>query len=148
MQRNFLNCETIFGNFFPHLENPYYLVLLKMTEQATFAPPNNVESKTRRFAPLLDTGSHIAVIGAGAFGGWTALWLLRNGFKVTLIDAWGAGNSRSSSGDETRVSRSTYGTNETYFVLSSYGKRTKRVGINHSFLMPAYYGFAMRKAQK
>ncbi len=51
---------------------------------------------------------HIAVIGAGAFGGWTALMLLRNGYKVTLIDAWGAGNSRSSSGDETRVIRSVY----------------------------------------
>lgn len=51
---------------------------------------------------------HIAVIGAGAFGGWTALMLLRNGYKVTLIDAWGAGNSRSSSGDESRVIRSVY----------------------------------------
>ena len=52
---------------------------------------------------------HIAVIGAGAFGGWTALMLRRKGYKVTLIDAWGAGNSRSSSGDETRVIRSVYG---------------------------------------
>lgn len=51
---------------------------------------------------------HIAVIGAGAFGGWTALMLLRKGYKVTLIDAWGAGNSRASSGDETRVIRSVY----------------------------------------
>ncbi len=58
------------------------------------------------------------VIGAGAFGGWSALSLLRKGFKVTLIDAWGAGNSRSSSGDETRVIRSTYGGNETYFDLN------------------------------
>ncbi|HEY9044846.1 MAG TPA: FAD-dependent oxidoreductase [Ohtaekwangia sp.] len=55
------------------------------------------------------------VVGAGAFGGWSALYLLRQGYKVTLIDAWGAGNSRSSSGDETRVIRSTYGANEIYF---------------------------------
>lgn len=41
---------------------------------------------------------HVAVVGAGAFGGWTALYLLRQGARVTLIDAWGAGNSRSSSG--------------------------------------------------
>ena len=27
---------------------------------------------------------HIAVIGAGAFGGWTALYLLRGGARVTL----------------------------------------------------------------
>lgn len=58
------------------------------------------------------------MVGAGAFGGWTALYLLRSGFHVTLIDAWGAGNSRSSSGDETRVIRSTYGANETYFDLN------------------------------
>jgi sarcosine oxidase len=50
----------------------------------------------------------IAVIGAGALGGWTALMLQRAGYKVTLIDSWGAGNSRSSSGDETRVIRSVY----------------------------------------
>ena len=39
--------------------------------------------------------NHVAVIGAGAFGGWTALNLLRRGTKVTLVDAWGPGNSRS-----------------------------------------------------
>ncbi|HJX27870.1 MAG TPA: FAD-dependent oxidoreductase, partial [Thermoanaerobaculia bacterium] len=41
---------------------------------------------------------HVAVVGAGAFGGWTALHLLRRGCRVTLLDAWGPGNSRSSSG--------------------------------------------------
>ena len=49
------------------------------------------------------------VVGAGAFGGWTALALLRAGMRVTLVDAWGAGNSRASSGGETRVIRATYG---------------------------------------
>lgn len=52
---------------------------------------------------------HVAVIGAGAFGGWTALSLLRAGMRVTLLDAWGAGHSRASSGGETRVIRSVYG---------------------------------------
>ena len=51
---------------------------------------------------------HIVVVGAGAFGGWTALALLRAGMRVTLIDAWGAGNSRASSGGETRVIRAVY----------------------------------------
>jgi monomeric sarcosine oxidase len=51
----------------------------------------------------------VVVVGAGAFGGWSALHLLRNGAKVTLIDAWGPGNSRSSSGGETRIIRGTYG---------------------------------------
>ena len=58
--------------------------------------------------------THIAVIGAGAFGGWTALYLLRNGAKVTLLDAWGPGNSRASSGGETRIIRGTYGPKERY----------------------------------
>lgn len=49
------------------------------------------------------------VVGAGAFGGWTALWLRRRGLDVTLVDAWGPGHSRASSGGETRVIRSIYG---------------------------------------
>ncbi|AXE18650.1 hypothetical protein DR864_13245 [Runella rosea] len=89
-----------------------------MSTQPTFAPKTVQEIKPARRGPLLDTGSHIAVVGAGAFGGWTALWLLWSGFRVTLIDAWGPGNSRASSGDETRVIRSTYGANETYFNLN------------------------------
>src|SRR5947207_12730630 len=51
---------------------------------------------------------HVVVVGAGAFGGWTALSLLRRRARVTLVDAWGAGNSRSSSGDETRLIRTIY----------------------------------------
>jgi glycine/D-amino acid oxidase-like deaminating enzyme len=54
------------------------------------------------------------VIGAGAFGGWTALHLLRMGARVTLVDAWGAGNSRASSGGETRVIRGLYGRDRIY----------------------------------
>ncbi len=56
----------------------------------------------------------VTVIGAGAFGGWTALHLLRAGCRVTLVDAWGPGHSRASSGDETRVIRGSYGPNEIY----------------------------------
>ena len=55
-----------------------------------------------------DSKPHIAVIGAGAFGGWTALHLLRSGAQVTLLDAWGPGNSRASSGGESRVIRHSY----------------------------------------
>src|ERR1700731_4635430 len=54
------------------------------------------------------TNPHIAVIGAGAFGGWTALQLLERGAPVTLLDAWGPGNSRASSGGETRILRGVY----------------------------------------
>jgi sarcosine oxidase len=57
---------------------------------------------------------HVLVVGAGAFGGWTALELLLRGAKVTLIDAWGPGNARASSGGETRIIRATYGTRAVY----------------------------------
>ena len=60
---------------------------------------------------------HIAVIGAGAFGGWTALHLRRLGARVTLIDAWGPGNARSSSGGETRVIRAIYGPDRVYVEM-------------------------------
>jgi len=56
----------------------------------------------------------VIVIGAGVFGGWTALHLLRRGMQVTLVDAWGPGNSRASSGGETRVIRGTYGPDGIY----------------------------------
>ena len=60
---------------------------------------------------------HVAVIGAGAFGGWTALHLLRQGAQVTLLDSWGPGNSRASSGGETRIIRATYGPNRVYVQM-------------------------------
>jgi sarcosine oxidase len=62
---------------------------------------------------------HVVVVGAGAFGGWTALYLLRRGARVTLLDAWGAGNSRSSSGGETRIIRCTYGPNQPYSRMAA-----------------------------
>lgn len=51
----------------------------------------------------------VVVIGAGAFGGWTAWYLRRFGARVTMVDTWGPGNSRATSGDETRGVRSSYG---------------------------------------
>jgi monomeric sarcosine oxidase len=66
---------------------------------------------------------HIAVIGAGAFGGWTAFYLLRRQARVTLIDAWGPGNSRSSSGGETRIIRGTYGPNQPYTKMAAHAMR-------------------------
>ena len=67
----------------------------------------------------MKTQTHIAVIGAGAFGGWTALYLLRRGARVTLIDSWGPGNSRASSGGETRVIRGTYGPSQPYTEMAA-----------------------------
>lgn len=64
---------------------------------------------TRRIPFIGGSSADVVVIGAGAWGGWTALHLRRMGAKVTLIDAYGAGNARSTSGDETRGVRSSYG---------------------------------------
>ena len=60
--------------------------------------------------------SSVIVIGAGAFGGWSALQLAQRGAKVTLLDAWGPGDSRASSGGETRTIRATYGPAQTLYV--------------------------------
>jgi sarcosine oxidase len=56
----------------------------------------------------------VAVIGAGVFGAWTAYQLQRTGARVILIDQYGAGNSRASSGGKTRVIRRGYGPDEIY----------------------------------
>ena len=55
-----------------------------------------------------------AVIGAGVFGAWTALHLARRGKSVILLEAYGPGHSRSSSGDESRILRMGYGKDEIY----------------------------------
>ena len=64
--------------------------------------PGQAPAQSRRLPDVI-------VVGAGAMGGWTALNLQQQGVRVRLIDAWGPGNSRSTSGDETRGIRSSYG---------------------------------------
>src|SRR5689334_3502305 len=56
----------------------------------------------------------VAVIGAGVFGAWTALQLRRRGKSVILLEAYGPGHSRSSSGDESRIIRMGYGKDQIY----------------------------------
>ena len=60
----------------------------------------------------------VLVIGAGAFGGWTALELCRHGADVTLIDAWGPGHARASSGGHTRILRAAYGSRSIYTSMA------------------------------
>jgi glycine/D-amino acid oxidase-like deaminating enzyme len=56
----------------------------------------------------------LAVIGAGVFGSWTAYHLQKAGSRVVLLDAYGAANSRASSGGESRIIRMGYGGDELY----------------------------------
>ena len=64
-----------------------------------------------RFMPLT---FDFAIIGSGVFGAWTAKYLRDSGASVALIDAYGPGNSRSSSGGESRIIRNGYGRDELY----------------------------------
>jgi monomeric sarcosine oxidase len=56
----------------------------------------------------------VAVVGAGAFGAWTAWHLAKCGKRVVLIEAYGPAHSRASSGGETRIVRMGYGPDELY----------------------------------
>jgi sarcosine oxidase len=63
----------------------------------------------------------VVVVGAGVFGAWTAYWLRKAGLRVILLDAYGAANSRASSGGESRIIRTAYGSDDFYsrWVLRS-----------------------------
>src|SRR5688572_17333214 len=61
--------------------------------------------------PVRRRQQDVVVVGAGVFGAWTAYHLQQMGATVTLVDLYGPGNSRSTSGDETRGIRTAYGEN-------------------------------------
>jgi monomeric sarcosine oxidase len=71
-----------------------------------------------RAASAATASGGAVVVGAGVFGTWTAYHLLKAGRKVTLLDAYGPGSSRASSGGETRVIRMSYGPDEIYTRFS------------------------------
>ena len=77
----------------------------------------------------------VVVIGAGAFGGWTALHLREMGHAVTLLDAYGPGNSRATSGDETRQIRCGYGDRLLYArsaqrAMVAWHEREREFGVS------------------
>ncbi len=72
------------------------------------------QRKTTLTRPTFD----IAVIGAGVFGSWSAYRLALTGASVVLVDAYGPGNSRASSGGESRMIRLGYGPDEIYTRMS------------------------------
>jgi len=84
-------------------------------KSSVILPASAAIAVQRRVAPRI----RVAVIGAGAFGGWTALHLRRAGAGVTLVDAWGPGNARASSGGETRVIRTIYGPTRKYVEMAA-----------------------------
>ena len=56
----------------------------------------------------------LVVVGAGTMGAWTALWAQRGGRQTLLIDEYGAGHPRATSGDENRIIRSAHGRDALY----------------------------------
>src|SRR5688572_20505314 len=88
--------------------------LIKPCSSRGRRPPKRREFIGYAPGPPMSFLPHVAVVGAGAFGGWTALRLRERGCRVTLIDAWGPGNARASSGGETRILRGIYGPDRIY----------------------------------
>jgi hypothetical protein len=68
----------------------------------------------------------VAVIGAGVFGAWTALELRRRGLRTVLVDAYGVGHARASSGGESRVIRISYGGDPLYSDMARSSLRAWR----------------------
>ena len=100
----------------------------------------------------------IIVIGAGAWGGWTALHLQKSNADITLLDSYGPGNSRSGSGGESRAIRATYGADEIYSkmvfrsfeILDHYVAKWQtplyhKTGALWLFQTPPHYGLASKK---
>jgi len=61
---------------------------------------------------------HVAIIGAGVFGAWTAHHVHAAGARVSLVDAYGPANPRASSGDHSRILRCGYGPDDIYAQMA------------------------------
>jgi sarcosine oxidase len=73
----------------------------------------------------------VAVVGAGVFGAWTAYQLGRGGAEVALLDAYGPGNSRASSGGESRMIRMGYGPDQIYTRMAQRSLALWQELFNH-----------------
>jgi len=56
----------------------------------------------------------LVIVGAGAMGGWTALRAIERGHRVVLVDAFGPGDPRATSSDQTRILRASHGADAFY----------------------------------
>jgi glycine/D-amino acid oxidase-like deaminating enzyme len=102
----------------------------KLIAAAAIAPTSLLAKVAGTTRPPVD----VAVIGAGVFGAWTAHALHSAGQSIALLDAFGPGNSRSSSGGETRITRSAYGDREIYArwaaeSLTAWKALARRTGL-------------------
>jgi sarcosine oxidase len=89
-------------------------MLLRETSWIVFLPTEKESAKPILGQRTMNDTYDVAVVGAGVFGAWSAYQLQRSSKRVALIDAHGPGNSRSSSGGESRIIRMGYGADEIY----------------------------------
>lgn len=85
--------------------------------------PGPIEAPAVRTRPA---APDVLVVGAGAFGGWTALHLQRLGATVEVVDAYGPANSLATSGGETRGVRSSYGNEPHGLLWARWAKEAMR----------------------
>jgi glycine/D-amino acid oxidase-like deaminating enzyme len=84
----------------------------------TMAAGAAVSATASRASTGAVSSTDVAVVGAGVFGAWTAWHLARRGLAVRLLDAYGAGHARASSGGESRVIRLSYGGDALYSPMA------------------------------
>jgi len=77
-----------------------------------------VAPKAARARTSAGSTTDAVVVGAGVFGAWTAWHLVRRGLSVRLLDQYGAGHARASSGGESRVIRFSYGGDRLYSAMA------------------------------
>lgn len=86
---------------------------------AAAQPGSAAQPVTRQRPAASEPRIHdVAVIGAGVFGAWTAWSLRQAGLSVLLVDAYGVGHARASSGGESRVTRLSYGGDPLYSPMA------------------------------
>ena len=61
-----------------------------------------------------EAAADLVVVGAGVMGAWTALAAQRAGRRTILVDAYGVGHPRATSGDESRIMRAAHGADAFY----------------------------------
>jgi sarcosine oxidase len=76
------------------------------------------------------TTPDLVVIGAGVMGSWTALTAVERGLRVTLIDGFEPGDPRQTSGDESRIIRSSHGTERIYATWAR-ASRERWIELGH-----------------
>ncbi|GAA0855578.1 FAD-dependent oxidoreductase [Aliiglaciecola litoralis] len=81
-------------------------ILKAMLATSVLLPSSLVSAKPQKFDAI--------VVGAGVFGMWSAWYLNQAGLSVAIIDQASPGHSASSSGGESRVTRTGYGDVELY----------------------------------